>query len=190
MKNVCFLLLNLIIVGCSTSNIKLNSKVVLERSTGDESLPEWTMKSRNSWSDENNYYFKTSYIIKGSQRVNACYDFAKSEAKENITNEFKSSFSSETNGYTEGLEETDTQKLNKMFISSIKTTLYGLKLSESAFERYKILDDEKIQCHTLHVVTKDNFIKNLKLALSNQKEIDPELNEKILGRARSFFLEN
>lgn len=190
MKYILLSTLFLSLASCTTGTKSVSEKITLEKSTGKNDLPDWTEKPQNSWSMDDTYFFKSSYSVRGDQRVNACYDLAKAEARENILTEFKSFFSSEINGYTQGLNETDAQELNKMFVTSVKSHLYGLKLSESVHERYIIQNSEKIQCHVLLTMNKESLLKNIQTALSNGTKINGEVAKQMKDRAVKFFDSN
>lgn len=161
--------------------------VVLERSTKGNDLPTWTSNSEMSWNNNDEIQLKGQYTLKGNQRVNACYDLAKGDARENLVSEMSVNFQSEINSYTQGISADENIELNKMFISQAKNKITGLRVSESAFERVLVNSEERINCFVLFSISKKSYQENMANAKSEVSKVNSEIIEKMKSRGLDFF---
>lgn len=173
--------------GCSSNGVKEQAKTVLERSTKENSLPNWVSDSKVNWVKEDKIFYKSQYSIRGDQRINACFDLARAEAKEKLIDEIKTNFKGETNSYIQGASELDNQELNKMFVSSVNSIISGFRLSETAYERYSIGNTERVDCFVLYeMTTKD--LNDLKIRMQTRgSTVNKEIQKAIDERGVSFL---
>lgn len=169
------------------STPEAHNLVVLERSTRGNDLPSWTSNSEMSWNKSDEIQFKGQYTLKGNQRVNACYDLAKGDARENLVSEMSVHFQSEINSYTQGISADENIELNKMFISQAKNKIIGLRTSEAAFERVLINSEERINCFVLFSISKKAYQENMMNAKSEVSKVNSEIIEKMRSRGLDFF---
>lgn len=178
------LILNMLSCASTPDTAKLQ---VLERSTKDKELPEWTSNSETSWSKNDDILLKGQFTLKGHQRVSACYDLAKSDARENLVSEMSVNFQSEINSYTQGISAEENIELNKMFLSQAKSKITGLRVSEIAFERVLVNSEERINCFVLLSISKRSYQENLTSAKSEVSKVNAEIIEKMKSRGLTFF---
>lgn len=181
------IILSLAFYGCSTSSKVQDHKIVLERSSGKNEMPEWTTAAKQSWKKKDLLYIKGQYTVRGNQRVSACYDLAKSEAKENLITEMTSNFRNEINGYTQGLNEEENQELNKMFISEVNGKVVGLRLGETAYERSLINNVERINCYVLFEISESSYNETLRNSKKGISAVNKEIIEKLKDRGVDFM---
>lgn len=186
MKNLKILVL-LLLTGCAVSGVNEQHRIVLEKSSRESAMPGWISDSQVTWLKADKVFYKSQYSVRGDQRVNACFDLVKAEAKEKLVDEIRSNFKSETNGYTQGAGEIDNQELNKMFVSSVNSIISGFRLSESAYERYSINNNERIDCFVLYEMSLKD-LTDLKLRMqSNKSNVNKEIQQAIIDRGVSFL---
>ena len=179
-----------LLAGCSSNGIKEQAKIIIERSTRENSLPNWVSETKVNWMKDDKIFYKSQYSIRGDQRINACFDLAKAEAKEKLIDEVKTNFRSETNGYIQGAKEQDNIELNKMFISSVDSIISGFRLSETAYERFAISNSERIDCFVLYEMTAKDLSDLKTRILTRNSSVNKEIQKVIIERGVSFLTNN
>ncbi|MGZ3769333.1 MAG: hypothetical protein ACXVCP_08395 [Bdellovibrio sp.] len=177
------------LAGCSSRNVKeeFQRKIVLDNALSGEKLPQWTRDGKVSWEDGKEHFIRAQYTIRGDQRVNACYDLAKMELKENLITEISSEIKGEINAATEGVAESADPGFNKSFRQSMDATIRGLRIKEQLFERYVINDTERVDCFVLAMIPHGEY-QNLKNnILTKMASTSPEIAEALKKRQVKFF---
>ena len=157
---------------CKSTQVSMNSKkVIIDNSFEGKNQPEWVASGKLSWEKDGITFFKSQFTIRGDQRLNACYDLAKSDLKASVLSEISSEIQGQINSATTGLAESNQIQFNKSFTEQFSGQLRGLKISEQHFERYIILDRESINCFVLAE------IKNSDFSVLRQRIVDSLIQE-------------
>ena len=178
----------LCLAACSTNNLKSYSgKVTLENSVRSSEVPAWVADYKTNWEEGDKYYFKTSYTILGSQRINGCYDLAKLELKANVLSEVSEKIKSEINQASEGISDNLDPLIAKAITSETGGEIKGLKVIGQVHERYLINGNEKQECFILGSMDKLDYL-NLKGAAFNRAlSVSKQVTENIRNRQSQFF---
>lgn len=176
-------------VACGSKSIKDNheKKIVLDNTLGGEALPPWTRDGKVGWVEGKEHFLKAQYSIRGDQRVNACYDLAKMELKENLITEISSDIKGEINLAVEGISEASGAVLTKSFLQSMDANVRGLTIKEQLFERYVLSDAERVDCFVMGMITQSEY-QNLKNnILQKMEQSSPAIAEALKKRQVKFF---
>jgi hypothetical protein len=159
----------------------------LIRAIGETIFPLGLLTIKLGGEKEESLLLKGTQTVRGDQRVNACYDFAKMDAKENLISEIQATIRGEINQVSEGTTEIDQIALNKMLQQTVEGSIRGLRLTETAFERYEIKSVERIDCFVLMTLKKSDYQKMKNTLASQVKALSPELSNALLNRSVNFF---
>ena len=191
-KTMTILTSLLILQACASTN-KAEQRITLDNSNGGLSqLPEWTRTGQTAWvdSDNKNMIFVATYTVRGDQRVNACFDLARIDMKENVLAEISTKIKSEMNLATDGTNENAEVLLTKSFHQQSYGQLKGLKIQQQVFERYKIGENERIDCYVLGKLSIENYnlIKNV--VNTQLVKISSEVADSVRKKQVDFFNQN
>lgn len=192
--NVKYLICCLVLIGisgCSTnSKIAEKRRQVIDNTYHGENLPEWTRDGKSSWDDGKNVVFKAEHTIRGDQRVNACFDLAKMDLKENVVTEISANIKGEINLASEGISEASETALTKSFTQQIEVNISGLKHKEQLFERYLNGDTERVDCFVMATMTHHDYEMLKTNVLQKAARSNSELAEILRKRQSEFFVKN
>ncbi|MEQ1722430.1 MAG: hypothetical protein ABL930_04590 [Pseudobdellovibrio sp.] len=178
----------LVIAGCSSST---KSEYQLSRKVIDSSKikSEWVEKSQLAWEAENKYYSKASHTIRGDQQLNACYDLAKLDLKENLITEISSDIKGTIDNAQMSISENAETILGKARSGKWEGTIYGFRVTEQYFERYLIGGVERIDCFVLTELSKQDYDKTKRSVVDKIVPEDPRIKEAIAKKQINFFAE-
>lgn len=178
-----------ILNGCSSNGVKADrlDKQVLDTGAGG-TTPSWVSDTKISWTEDSNLHrFKAFHSIKGDERLTACYELAKLNARETITSEiwsdFKAAVSHSTQGVSEAAEEILVQSRNLETRGNIR----GLRFREAFHQRYLVNGVERIDCYVLGELSDNDYRKIKAHLLSPVVQANPELKKAIEENHRDFF---
>lgn len=176
------------LLGCSTA-FKAKREFIDSTSHRDNP-PEWTQSQKLSWEKGSDVYLRTSYTVNGSERVNACMDLAKLDVKEKLLTEISSDVRGRMDNAQTSISDQAEIILGKVRSEEFKGRIIGLKTDESWFERYKIEDVERIDCHVLTRLSKTDYNRIKREVIDKIVEVDPRLKEAITKKQIEFFGDN
>jgi hypothetical protein len=168
------------IVGCVTTN----SRVVLDKSP---TKPTWVDSSKISWSENGKIFFKSSHTIRGNERIDGCYSLAQLDAKENLLSEISNDVKGTLDNAQENISEDAEAILGKVRSGEYAGKIQGLKFAEQYFERYKIEENERIECFLLSEITTADYSKTKKSVINKVLAADPRIKEAITKKHVNFF---
>lgn len=172
--------------GCATVTQKSLGKVILDKSyTKDR--PDWSVHEKDSWAENDMIYIKSSYTVRGDQRVNACYDLARLSVHEGLLAEIKSDIRAENNLASEGLSENEEQLMTKSLSESLKGSISGVNIQSRIFERYLINSTERIDCLILAAIKKDEYEKLKRNSAKIVLSVTPQVAEAVREKQKNFF---
>ncbi len=176
------LLASILITGCSS--LQTERKVLDSNANG---RPNWATGTTMSWLDGDLVHLRSQYTIRGDQRINSCYDFAKVDLKESLLTSLKDDITGELNLAGEGLSEGADPLISKSFRSEFKGRLQGLAISDQYFERYVIADVERIDCFVLSKMKNSDYQRLKSQLLSNLIQVSEEVARAVRNRQKEFF---
>ena len=177
--------LNLVMLGCSTVTTK--GRVWLDSSTHKDSPPDWVTKSKMAWEDDGKVFLKANHTVRGDERVNGACDLAKLNAKENLLSEIADEVKGTLDNYVGSINEQAETVLGKARSSEFKGKITGLRFTEEYFERYKIGDVERVDCHTLSEISKADYNSVKRSVIEKVQEADARIKEAIVQKHIDFF---
>ena len=180
-------LISLLFLGGCTSLSQGVQKTVLDNSVQGKSLPNWTRETKVSWSDQELIYFRSTYAVRGDQRVNGCYDLAKLNVKENLLSEMNNEIRGELNLADSGIAENTDPMITKAIQSSIEGKVRGLRITEEAYERYIVNHTERIDCFVLAEMTKGDYQKLKISVLTKLSSVSEDVSRALQKRQAEFF---
>jgi hypothetical protein len=147
----------------------------------------WVKESKTSWEKDELVYFKALYTVKGSQRLNGCFDLAKLEMSEmvleNIRHDIKGEIALANEGIAEEADPLITKSISKSFIGNIK----GLIMVEQAYERYMLADNERLDCFVLSTISKQEYRQLKNHSLEQLISVSEDVARVVRKKQKDFF---
>ncbi|NDG85001.1 MAG: hypothetical protein EBX52_08200 [Proteobacteria bacterium] len=170
------------LAACSSSpEIK---KIVIDQG-GSE--PSWVKETKTAWEEDGKIHFRGTQQIRGNERLSGCYDLARLNAKSQIVGEIQERLRGllTTNESTlnENVEILLTKSRSVEFDGDVK----GVRFTEEYFTRYRIGDDERVDCQVLSEISKEDYSRLKRAILNKVEEADPKLKEQIRQKHLDFF---
>jgi hypothetical protein len=172
--------------GCASSGSKVG-RVFIDSPNHKDSSPEWTQKQKVSWESGSAVYFRDAHTVRGNERLNACYDLAKLDAKEVLLTELASDVRGRIDNANTSISESTEIVLGKVRTEEFGGRIVGLKTDETWFERYKIGDDERVDCFVLSKIRKSDYDRVKREVVDKVVEADPRIKEAIAKKQIEFF---
>ncbi len=167
---------------CSSSGeIK---KIVIDES---DQKPSWVGDSRTAWEEGGKIYFRSSQQVRGNERLSGCYDLARMNAKTQLISEIQESIKGVLDTNEASISENAEIVLSKSRSSQFSAQVGGIRFSGEYFARYRIDDEERIDCHVLSEISKQDHTKLKRMVLSKVVEADPKIKEQIQKKHMEFF---
>lgn len=174
--------------GCGGAKVKRD---VIDAS-GDE--PRWAKASKQSWMDEDGgkVYVRARHEVRGDQRVDACFDLVRLDARENLLSEIATDVRGRIDNAQQSISENAEVVLSKARSSEFKGRVVGFKFPEQYFERYRLPGDsgasvERIECFVLAEISRDDYNRIKREVVEQIVEVDPRIKEAIARKQIDFF---
>ncbi len=186
-------LASILMAACSSNSTKegtgLNgtSRVLLDNSMKGKEMPDWTQTTKVSWQDGDAYIFKGVYTVRGDQRVNGCYDLSTMEIQQRILSDIENSLRIEMNLANEGISENTDAMITKSIQSNMAGKIRGLRITDHAFERYRVLNNERVDCFVLGQMKSTDYQTLRSSVLSQMTSASPEVAAIVRKRQADFF---
>ncbi|AZZ37460.1 hypothetical protein CIK05_11870 [Bdellovibrio sp. qaytius] len=162
-------------------------KVVIDSSNMDQPKPEWVAQNKLGWEDSGKLKLKGTYTVLGNQRLNACYELAKVEAKKAMITGIQEEIKGYLDSGSTGMSEDDQIIFTESVTAKYKGKIQGLKSTENYFERFVLNHNERVDCFVLMEIDKSDYFKLRTSILSKATELVPELQKAITNRQIEFF---
>jgi hypothetical protein len=176
--------LSIVIACSSTPGVK---RVWIDSSSHTDDPPSWVEGLKIIWEKDAKVYIRSTQTIRGDERVNGCYDLAKLDAKEAILTELASEVRGSLDNAQQSINENAEVVLGKVRSGEFQGRITGLRHSEQYFERYKVGDVERIDCHVLSEMTREDYDKVKRSVLDRLQKVDARLREAITKKQINFF---
>ncbi len=165
----------------STSPAK---KVILDESA---SKPSWVTDSKISWEEDSKVRIKSNQQVRGNERLSACYDIARLNAKSSLISEIQENIKGILDSHEATLSENAEVVLSKSRSAEFEGKISGLRFTEEYFVRYLLMSEERIDCLVLSEIAKDDYNKLKRAILYKVEEADPRIKEQIKEKHIDFF---
>lgn len=185
-------LLIILLAGCTSSpTTKIEGvdyrKVVVDSSNMAQPKPEWVAQNKIGWEEAGKLKLKGTYTILGNQRLNACYELAKVEAKKAMITSIQEEIKGYLDSGSTGMSESDQIVFAESVTAKYNGKIQGLKSSENYFERFVINHNERVDCFVLMEMDKSDYFKLRTSILTKATELVPELQQAITKKQIEFF---
>ena len=180
------ILLFLVLSACASQQA-MESRRFLDSTTHQDHAPEWVLSTQATWEKGGKVFFKTSYTIRGDERLNGCYDLARLDSKEALLSEIANDVKGSIDNAQQSLSENAETVLGKVRSGEFEGRITGLRFSKQYFERYTIGDTERIDCHVLGEITEADYNRIKRAVVQRVAEVDPRLKEAIAKKQIQFF---
>ena len=178
----------LALTGCSTTPTQ-QGRIFLDSSSHKDNPPDWVTATKNIWEKGGKVYVKATHSVMGTDRVNGCYDLARLDGTEAVVTEIKNDIRGSIDNAQQSISEQAEEVLGKVRSSEFSGSVSGMRFSESYFERYRINDTERIDCHTLAEISQSDYNKLKQQVLNKVQAVDPKLRAVITKKQIDFFSE-
>ena len=165
----------------STPTLK---KVVLDESP---SRPSWVNDAKTSWEDSGKIEIKATQEIRGNERLAACYDLARLNAKSALIAEVQEEIKGVFDTHEATLSENAEVVLSKSRSAEFGGKVSGIRFTEDYFSRFRIGEDERIDCFVLGELSKEDYSRLKRAILFKVEEADPKIKEQIKEKHIQFF---
>lgn len=181
------LTLGLSFTGCATGpeSVSGTAKRVLDRSYDEK--PDWLTNQDVSWKDSGLVFYKSTYTVRGDQRINACYDLARLGLFETVLTEVRSELKASNDLASEGTSENEDSLLVKSLSETLQGTLKGVRVKSKAFERYEINEVERVDCHILTEISEKDYLKIKNEIKTAQTSVTEDVAQAVRGKQKRFF---
>jgi hypothetical protein len=125
--------------------------------------------------------------IRGNERLSACFDLARLNARSELVSEIQANIKGVLDTHEATLSENAEIILSKSRTEEFGGKISGLRFVEDYSVRYRIGEDERVTCHVLAEIAKDDYTRLKRLILTKVEEADPRLKEQIVNKAIDFF---
>lgn len=175
-----------VIVGCS-STPPGQERVWMDSTTHKDNPPAWAKGLKLIWEDDGKVFIRATQTVRGDERVNGCYDLAKLDAKEALLTELASEVRGSLDNAQQSINENAEVVLGKVRTGEYQGRITGLRHGEQYFERYKIGETERVDCHVLSEMSRADYDKVKQSVLNQLQKVDARLREAITKKQINFF---
>ena len=119
--------------------------------------------------------------------VSGCLDLNKLDARETLLTEISNDIKGDLANAEQSINENAETILGKVRSGQFSGRVSGLRFTEQYYERYKIGDVERVDCHTLGEISKADFDQMKATILYKIEAVDPRLKEQIMLHQIDFF---
>jgi hypothetical protein len=186
MRFVFLALIVLFLEGCS-SIPNPYQRVFLDSSKHEDDPPNWVQVSKLIWEDDGKMFLKTSHTVRGDERVDGCYELARLDARENMLSEISQQLRGSVDNAQTSLSENAEVVLGKVRSTQFGGRIRGLRHLEQYFERYRIGESERIECHVLSAISQADWKAAEKHLAEEVKEVDAKIKSAITNKQAEFF---
>lgn len=162
-------------------------RVFVDSSSHRDSPPEWVQSSRMNWERDGKLFFKNQHSVRGDERINGCFDLAMLDSKEALLSTMSDEIRGSLDDAQQSISENAERVLGKTRSSEFKGKLSGLRFVEQYFERYRIADTERVDCHVLAEIEKGDYQRAKASVISGVVEADPRLKDAVARKQIKFF---
>lgn len=149
--------------------------------------PNWVNSTKISWNEGDQVFFRTQYTIRGSERINGCYQLAKLETKETLLREISEDIKGQIDNAQQSISEDAEIVLNQSRTGEYRGKVTGLRFLEQYHERYRIDGTERIDCFILGSIRVQDYESIRRAVVYKMAEVDPGLRQALNQRQVDFF---
>lgn len=164
-----------------------SGRTFVDSTTHSDDPPKWARSLKKTWEDDGKVMIRATHTIRGDERVNGCYDLAKLDGKEAILSEIATDIRGSLDNAQTSLSENAETVLGKVRTGEYAGRLVGLRFTEEYFERYRIVETERIDCHVLGEMKLSDYNMVKKAVVDRVAAVDARVKEAITTKQVDFF---
>jgi hypothetical protein len=176
-------------IGCASSAPKdpTLQRTVIDSATQLKGAPQWVSSTKSSWNSNGGVELKGTYSVRGNERINACYEMAKIEAKKALITEFSEDLKGILDTGTQGMSEDMEMAFSQAMSSSFEGTVQGLRVKEQYYERYLVSTNERLDCFVLAEIVQGDYNNMKRKIMYKMAEVNPKIKEALINKQLQFF---
>lgn len=175
-----------LLMGCASVK-DLQQRRFLDSTTHADNPPTWVTETKVAWEEKEKILIRSTYSVKGNERVNGCYDLAKLDSKENLLSEISNDVRGTLDNAQQSISEDAEVILGKVRSGEFSGRISGLRFTDQYFERYTVGQTERVDCHTLSELKLSDYNRLKRMIVDRVAEVDPKLKEAITKKQIDFF---
>ncbi len=187
MQRLIVLGLCVFVARCSSTTKHEAGRVFVDSSTHEDRPPQFVSSTKTTWEENGKVFFKSLHVVSGNERVNGCFDLAKLDSSETLLTEIANDVRGSIENAQQSISEQAEAVLGKVRSSEWSGRLTGLRHTENYFERYRIGDQERINCYVLSEMKLDDYAATKRRVVEKIAAVDPRLKEAINKKQIDFF---
>lgn len=176
----------LLLAGCSTTQWS-ERRVFLDSTLHKDSAPDWVTSTRVREEKGGVIHLRALHGVRGNERVNGCFDLARLDAREVILSEIAADIKGRLDEAQQSLSESAELVLGKSRSEKFEGKMNGMKFTDEYFERYRIAEQERIDCYVLAELSVSDYQSLKRSILDQVTAADPRIKEAILAQQIHFF---
>ena len=185
MRYIYIFVASLLFTACSSMDIQ--KRRFLDSTSHLDSPPEWVNSTKATWENKEKVFIRSSYSVKGNERVNGCYDLAKLDSKEALLSEISNDVKGSLDNAQQSISEDAEVVLGKVRTGEFGGRVMGMRFSEQYFERYLVGQVERVDCHVLAEIKAGDYNRIKREIVDKIVSVDPRLKEAITKKQVDFF---
>lgn len=186
MKKMIIIVSILLLTGCAS----MKNRIFLDSTTHSDSLPSWAKGTTQVWEEDGKVHFHGYQGILGNERITAGLKLASLNAKDAMVTEIASDFRTRVDVAQQSISEDAELVLGQVLTSETSGRITGFRVTDHYYERYILNETERIGCHVLGVISKQNYNKLKSTVFRKIVEVAPVLKEAITNKQIDFFNNN
>jgi hypothetical protein len=189
MKKIMVLALVMGIAGCS-SMVTNERRQFVDSTTHSDAAPDWVKTTKVAWEQNGKMLLRSSYTVNGTDRLNGCFDLARMDSKEALLSEIANDVKGSLDNAQQSISENAELVLGKVRSGEFSGRITGLRFTEQYFERYRIGEVERVDCHVLGEIKDSDYNQIKRSVVQGIAAVDPRLKEAISRKQIEFFGHN
>jgi hypothetical protein len=177
-----------VVLSACSSTLPLDARIWLDSSNHSETVPAWSRGPNEVWESNGKVFVRASETVSGDERVDTCFESAQTgshgEVLVALARELRATLATAALQLNENAESL----LAKVGSGEFSGRVPGLRHTEKYFERYRISEMERIDCHVLGEMTRQDFDRSKRAILDRLQKVDSRLRE-IVARGQVRFFE-
>jgi len=162
-------------------------RVFVDSTSHRDDLPDWAKSTQTSWEKDGKIFVMATNNVRGTDRVDGCYDLARLNAKEQILSEIANDVRGRLDNAQQSISESAEVVLGKVRSGEFEGRLTGLRFSQAYYERYMLGETEKISCYVLSEIKQSDYDQVKRSVVDKVVAVDPKIKEAILSKQVDFF---
>jgi len=187
MKTKLLLALSLIVLPHCSTMVDTNQRRFLDSTFHSDLRPGWAEGTKSVWEEKGFIKYRGFQSIKGTERVNGCYELARLEAKQLLTAELNTDLKGKIDMASQSVSENAELLVAKSISEVFGNQIRGLRFTDEFFERYMVANIERVDCHVLGELSFSDYMTLKRNVVDRILAVDPRIREAVAQQQIKFF---